>query len=177
MKLIGPLLSEIPTERKVSRGRPKNTFKAFRESFFGRINKTKSCWIWTGKLLHGYGRVALNNREILAHRLSWFFAHGEIPENKLVCHKCDNTLCVNPSHLFIGTQTDNMRDCSNKNRLGGEFKKGILPHNTRLSFDDVRNIRQRITSGETLSSIARFYGHTVANISDIKRGKNWGWLK
>lgn len=75
------------------------------------------CWIWTGALdSGGYGRFLLNGRVDGAHRASFLLMESHIPNGMYVCHRCDVKLCVNPSHLFLGTPTDNVRDMVNKGR-------------------------------------------------------------
>ena len=84
------------------------------------------CWIWTGAINGGrYGQLvmfsrsdtSLNKRKMDAHRASWVLHRGEIPAGMMVCHSCDVRECVNPAHLFLGSQTDNMQDASRKGRL------------------------------------------------------------
>jgi len=76
-----------------------------------------NCIVWEGyKNKKGYGQVWFNNRQQKAHRVAWIKAYGDIPNNLYVCHHCDNPSCVNVDHLFLGTQTDNMRDCVQKGR-------------------------------------------------------------
>jgi len=91
--------------------------------FFNKVNKTNNCWNWIGAKSSPKNnlRGAFYNgkKQVKAHRFSWEMHYGEIPKNILVCHKCDNTLCVNPKHLFLGTQKDNIRDCVKKGRLHG----------------------------------------------------------
>src|SRR6266550_5872844 len=72
------------------------------------------CWEWLGSRSKGYGRITINCGTELAHRISWIVHIGPIPAGLNVLHHCDNPCCVNPSHLFVGTQTDNNRDCSSK---------------------------------------------------------------
>lgn len=75
------------------------------------------CWLWTGAIRgDGYGNFTYQGRNHGAHRVSWAFHHGPIPEGQNVCHKCDTPLCVNPDHLFLGSRSDNMRDMSKKGR-------------------------------------------------------------
>lgn len=78
------------------------------------------CWLWIGGIRKSkaldYGAMFAHGRQWVAHRLSWTLHHGPIPDGLLVCHTCDVSLCVNPSHLFLGTHTDNNHDCIKKNR-------------------------------------------------------------
>lgn len=79
--------------------------------------KGKGCWEWTGAMGdYGYGIILYKGKRFAAHRLSWIVRVGEIPEGMCVLHKCDNKQCTKPSHLFLGTQADNMRDCYSKGR-------------------------------------------------------------
>lgn len=89
-----------------------------RERFMLRVRKTESCWVWTGRARckQGYGAFSIGNKERLAHRVSYEHFNGWIPEGKLVLHRCDNTRCVNPEHLFLGTHSDNLRDAYSKGR-------------------------------------------------------------
>lgn len=99
------------------------------KDFWDRVNKEGPtiypelgpCWVVEGS---DYGRVYLRGKTIKAHRYSWELHNGPIPEGLWVLHKCDNRPCVNPSHLFLGTQQDNMRDAWNKGRLPLPENKG-----------------------------------------------------
>ena len=90
--------------------------------FWAKVDVTGDCWLWTGAKNHqGYGRVQLGRRGegvIRAHRLAWQLANGDsIPSGMFVCHTCDTPSCVRPSHLWLGTRLDNMRDCARKGRI------------------------------------------------------------
>lgn len=82
------------------------------------VDPTTGCWNWLrSKDRHGYGRMWSGSRTCLAHRWYYEQRYGGIPEGLYACHKCDNPGCVNPDHMFLGTQSDNMRDCRDKGRL------------------------------------------------------------
>lgn len=82
-----------------------------------KVNVESGCWEWNLALnRQGYGYFRINRVTKLAHRVSFFIYKGEFKESLLICHRCDNPKCVNPEHLFLGTQLDNMKDCKNKGR-------------------------------------------------------------
>ena len=94
------------------------------DHFWQKVNKKgpHECWLWTGSVLTNQrgdkrGTMMVNRRRITAHRLSYELFVGTIPEELSVCHTCDNGLCVNPSHLFLGTQQDNVTDSIIKGRF------------------------------------------------------------
>lgn len=87
--------------------------------FFSKIKwtTTAKCWEWNGHLnSRGYGLFRLKGKDVFAHRVSYLFEYGELPDDMFVCHKCDNPKCIRPDHLFLGTQKDNMADCRSKGR-------------------------------------------------------------
>ena len=101
--------------------------------FFDKVNKTDSCWLWTagtrGKT--GYGAFRLNDKVVDAHRVSYELHNGVIPEGVYVCHTCDNRLCVNPNHIFLGSPKDNWKDGFDKGRiklLGGINTEKLKKH-------------------------------------------------
>ena len=90
--------------------------KSIEQRFWAGVQKTETCWIWTGDTVKGYGRLRDNVKPILTHRLSWEIAYGPIPNGLCVLHRCDNPPCARPDHLFLGTKLDNMQDSVNKGR-------------------------------------------------------------
>ena len=129
------------------------------------------CWIWTKATSSaGYGQIYKDGRVQYAHRLSYEMHFGEIPKGLMVCHKCDNPACINPAHLFIGTNADNMADMVKKDRSN---RKGESNPANKLTKEQVLSIRQ---DSRTTQAIANDYGVVRHTIGDIKRGKIWGWL-
>jgi hypothetical protein len=98
-----------------------NTGERLRANFSSRteVDSATGCWIWKGAInSRGYGVIHTEGRQQRAHRVAWYLRHGVYPPNdRFVCHRCDNPKCVNPDHLFIGTGTDNMQDAKSKGRL------------------------------------------------------------
>lgn len=124
-------------------------------AFWRRVNKTDTCWLWTGVVVNGYGALSADARKNMrASRLSWEMHHGPIPPGMLVCHKCDTPLCVNPDHLFLGSGRDNMQDCLRK----GRFTQAYKPRNRVLSESDVRRIRELCAKGVSQAVLAKEYG-------------------
>lgn len=96
------------------------------ERFWAKVNRSGLCWLWTGaKNNKGYGRIAVNRKSTLAHRVSYELAHEVKVGSSKVLHTCDVPACVNPAHLTIGTQKDNLMDMARKGRWGNQYKKNI----------------------------------------------------
>ena len=125
------------------------------------------CWIWTGATqVRGYGEIISNGKKTSAHRASYTLYKGEIPEGMYVCHKCDTVSCVNPDHLFLGTQRDNIHDMIKKGRSGN----GEHHPNTRLTREDVLYIR---SFNERTSLLSKKFNVSMSNINAIKRKVRW----
>ena len=106
-----------------------------------------------------------NKTTIQAHRASWLIHKGEIPEGFIVCHSCDNPICSNPDHLYLGTYQENVRDAFNT----GASKRKLTP-------DQAKEIKSLLSNGMTGSEIAKKYNVTTSTICDINRGRIWSWL-
>jgi uncharacterized UBP type Zn finger protein len=128
------------------------------------------CWIWTGTTtVRGYGQIISNNRKHYAHRASYEAFVGPIPEGMNVCHACDNVYCVNPAHLFLGTQKQNLEDMARKKRS----TVGARNPMAKLSEEDVHDIKHLFTLGNSDSEIAAEFGVCRQTINNIKNGKVW----
>jgi hypothetical protein len=137
-----------------------------KERFWEKVrvsDDVDACWDWTGSAGNsGYGTFFGDDKRFWgAHRWAWFDSNGEIPDGMFVCHSCDNKLCCNPGHLFLGTHQDNMDDMCSKDR-GGRAK---------VTNIQARNIRQRYELGlGTQAALAREYHVTQASIWKIVQG-------
>lgn len=143
----------------------------------------EGCWVWKkGCFDHKYGCIRVKDKMCLAHRISWVIFKGEIPEGLFVLHKCDVTRCINPEHLFLGTQQDNMDDMYRKGRQGKqvvrEDQRGKLNNMSKLKEEDVKEIKRLLNKGElTNQKIADRFHVSQSQISGIKNNKFWSHLK
>lgn len=168
-------------------GRPKGsknrTSKSISSRFWSKVlipsdKSPYDCWTWTA-FIHpsGYGTFRLNGKEILAHRMAWILTNGEIPDDKYVCHHCDNRICCNPSHLFLGTAKDNAHDRDNKGRTVVPDNRGSKHGMSKLTEEDVLDIREFLDWGvHTQSELADKYGVDRRTINKIYNRRAWSWL-
>lgn len=107
--------------------------------FWSKVNKTDDCWLWTGaKTDKGYGRFWKDGKRLAAHRVSYEIASGPIEEGLLICHRCDNVLCVRPDHLLKGTHQDNFDNM---------VKKGLVPPKYKPLTDwELQEIKRKYLS-------------------------------
>lgn len=145
--------------------------RRLKDRFFWNVSQEQmasdGCWIWRGYVgPDGYGRFSDGKKLLRAHRFSYEVLIGPIPQGMLVCHKCDVPLCVNPKHLFLGTNMTNSDD----KVLKGRHQFGTRHVCAKLTEDEVRAIRLDIRSHE---KIAKDYSVSHGTITGIKRGKTW----
>ena len=143
------------------------------ERFLEEVEITKSCWLWKGTTnIRGYGRINVDSKEWLAHRLAWKLFNGDFDESLFVCHICDVPGCVKPSHLFLGTALQNTQDAMRKGRMGG--KKGSRNGAAKLTEAQVVNIKTIYAKGGlSAHSIANMFGVHPTTIHDIVKGNRW----
>jgi hypothetical protein len=149
------------------------------ERFWSKVDKKSDdeCWEWTAsKTKDGYGYFHPHGTEtVLAHRQSYEMFVGKIPKGMYVCHHCDNPPCVNPNHLFLGNQLDNMRDMLNKGRK--TRKQGIQHPKAKLTENDVLFIREtRINKTHSQKELATMFNVAVITIDRVSNRRNWKHL-
>jgi hypothetical protein len=130
------------------------------------------CWLWQGALNHfGYGKITWDGVEHQAHRASWIFHVGSIPDDLCVLHHCDIPSCVNPDHLWLGTRADNMADMWAKGRASD--RRGQNQGRSPLTEPDVAHIRYFLQQGWSHGQLAERYRVTRASIQQIKEWRSW----
>ena len=154
------------------------SFPEFKEKFLSYLpknyqneNMLDSCWNYEGVIdAHGYGRIYYGDKSYKAHKVSYMIFNGLINHDQIVRHTCDNPKCVNPKHLIIGTMYDNSIDSVKRNRQGHQ----------KLNTEAVKVIKWMLKykpeKGLAIK-LAKLYNVTSANISMIKIGKSWSWIK
>ncbi len=144
---------------------PPNT----KEKFFSNVLKTDDRWIWQGSVNDsGYGLTCVFNKSIRAHRLSYLFQNGELPDDLCVLHKCDNPPCVNPAHLRLGTKKENTRDMVSKRRNA---------MCSVLNAEKVKEIKELYKTEKNRAKIGRLFGVTKHTIENIVKGRTWAHLE
>lgn len=152
------------------------------ERFWAKVDRTGDCWLWTGaRNKQGYGQFWDSDRKVmgLAHRYAYEHFVGSLrhlrqpgPVGEVVCHACDNPSCVRPSHLFSGSQADNVRDAQQKGRAPRHA--GERNGRAKLTAADIAAIRASATGryGER-AEIARRWGISTGHVSKILKGDVW----
>lgn len=153
--------------------------------FISKVNKVEGgCWLWTGALNnYKYGSF-WGHKQVGAHRWSFEYHKGPIPKGLGVHHSCDEPSCVNPDHLSVGTQKQNIADAIKRNRLATKDRQGSKTHpekvnkgvkngNSKLKDDDVREIRILYGFGFSQRELAEMYGVKRSPIAFLLNGKTW----
>lgn len=133
------------------------------------------CWLWAGGTFrNGYGKSS----SLRAHRLSWEIHMGPVPPAMCVCHRCDTPACVNPDHLFLGTQADNVTDSTKKGRSRvGVGVLGEAHPRARITEAQVRWIRELRRAGLGHRRIGRITAIPSTNVWSVLSGRTWSHVK
>lgn len=158
------------------------------DRFWGKVDKSEGCWLWTGmRDERGYGRIAINRKNVRAHRIAYELTYGDLRADLVVRHSCDTPACVNPEHLLPGTQLDNIADRNDRDRTfkgkrlrpktRGELErdlKGERNGRAKLTQAQAAEIRQRYAAGNIgARPLAKMFGVSRSLIRFIVQGKNW----
>lgn len=139
------------------------------KKYFERhVIKQEGCWSWNGKIPGGgYPMMIYDYVQTNAHRISYLIHKGEIPEKIWVLHSCDNKICTNPNHLFLGTPKDNTLD---------KIKKGRDNSKRKLTIEQVTRIKELLQLGVNMARIARDFNISYGAIRSIKISNTWKWI-
>lgn len=171
------------------------------EVFWSKVQRTSGCWLWLGpKDQDGYGIFSSTRLKVQrAHRAAWVLVNGSIPTGLCVLHSCDVPCCVNPDHLWLGSNLDNVKDRTNKGRSAkgaqnghatkpectprglkhGAYTKpesrrvGVLNGRAKLQPDDVRQIRVLFQQSGDKKAIADHFKITPQQVQHIVTGRQW----
>jgi hypothetical protein len=152
--------------------------------FWAKVDKSGDCWLWTASAdTAGYGQINISGKMVMAHRFAYLIMYGD-PGALFCCHKCDTPLCVNPHHLFLGTNAQNMADMVAKgrsakgdastSRLYPELRqRGEAHPKSKLTTAQVVEIRKLLADNMSERKIAAKMGVTRGSITAIKHGISW----
>lgn len=160
------------------------------ERFMAKVaRQTNGCWNWTGGTdRKGYGKFSMGNSRnadgtrrnsmVSAHRVAYMLFVGDIPTGNgfhgtCVLHKCDNPACVNPQHLFIGSNAENVHDMDKKGRRVSKTARGEAHPNAKLTAEKVADIKRMLKAGFTRNEAACAIGCGLASVHQIATGRQW----
>ena len=165
-RCVNPDHLRVGTKKRLSRG------GMWKEKFLRRVRKTDSCWNWDNPGKRGYGYVYVCGKMLRAPRVAYILWVGEIPEGLNILHSCDNPACVNPEHLRVGGQSENIRESFEKGRH--TLVKGERNGKSKLTDAAVLNIRKLYdVDGLSLRKIGTLFGVGHTTICNVVRGKTW----
>ena len=144
-----------------------------RERFFAKVKKTKTCWLWRGAIVNGYGSFGIRAQTYLAHRVSFYIEHGI---DAAQCnHICDTPLCVNPQHLYSGTQKENVQDMLSRNKTWkARVSTAVGKWHGKLDEICVRAIRDAYSTGEhSYRDLATRFNVSAPTIHAIVKRRTW----
>lgn len=148
-------------------------FLRLKQLFEKNVIKQEGCWGWRKRpTTFNYSSLSGGkNKTVLGHRISWMIHNGEIPNNLWVLHKCDNPICTNPDHLFLGNHKDNMVDCAQKGRRNVNY--GVGHYRAKLNDDKVKEIKMLIKNGYSQSHLGNKFNVSPSTIQNIADEKTW----
>lgn len=137
------------------------------------VGAPDECWNWTACVMGGkhggYGMIGIQYTTVLAHRLSYYIYYQKDPGAMFVCHKCDNPSCVNPRHLWLGTNADNLTDMARK----GRSSRGSRQYCSKLTEEQVKDIRKEFQLGTSRTTLAKKYHVRYHVIVDLLLRRRW----
>lgn len=155
----------------------RNARRDVAERFWEKVDRAApdECWEWTAPLTtYGYGQFMWDYKMCRAHRVAYQLVKGTIPEKAVVMHTCDNRACVNPAHLVLGTQADNLADMDSKGRRVKAWLVGSRNGSAKVNEEDVRAIRALVpTLRFSQDEIGKMFGIDQTTISLIVNRKKW----
>ena len=148
------------------------TNRQLKRAFWSKVRKGSGCWIWTGaSMKNGYGMFHVHRKCVTAHRFIYMRSRKvSVPSSMDVCHKCDNRLCVRPSHLYVGTRKVNMEDAKNKGRVAFGERQG------RSVLTDLKVIEMRglySSGGYSMECLSKRFGCSLGTAFNAIRNKSW----
>lgn len=173
------------TCQKISNSLNKYHAKTLKQRFWSKAKKGPTCWLWQGNKNNGYGVFYFKGKPISAHRFSYELANGPIPTGLRVIHQCNEKSCINPAHLFLGTQGDNLRDAISKGRWRPGCHRGEQIGTSKLTAEQVREIK-RLYRGDkrlhpnrelSLAEVGERFNVSGSTVHLIITGKRWSHVE